>query len=123
MTEKEREKILKKEMFKFADKRFICPCLGCYVYTNKSLIKHTIFWAKKSDTSTKLALKLPKVIEKAKIYRLHLKPKQKQIERYYFNEIAILKSYIQNIGYAKLTIGYRNNKKLEYSVTDFKYIK
>ncbi|MBO4738485.1 MAG: hypothetical protein J5606_02880, partial [Bacteroidales bacterium] len=61
-----------------------------------------------------------KVIEKAKIYRLHLQPKQKQIERYYFNEIAILKSYIQNIGYAKLTIGYKKSGKyLEYCITNF----
>ena len=118
---KERKKILKETFSKYVNRNFYCPCLSAWIIVNKESIKETIFWASKSDKSTKLALELPKAIKEAKIYKTNLQPKAgKQTKKFNFSEIFILKSEL-DIGTAKITVGYKKSGKfIEYCITHFK---
>ena len=120
MKLQERKALLKKELQKYIDKSFFCPCLNAYVLVTKESIKETVYWASLEDESTKLALKLPEIIKNAVIYKSNLKPKPgKQTKKFYFSEIFILLSKI-SIGTAKLTIGYKKSGKyIEYCITNF----
>lgn len=123
MKLQERKALLKRELPKLKGKYF-CPCLSALIIVNKESIKETIFWASKSDKSTKLALELPKAIKEAKIYKTNLQPKAgKQTKKFNFSEIFILKSEL-DIGTAKITVGYKKSGKfIEYCITNFEKYK
>jgi len=123
-TIKERRKLLKTELKKYQNKRYICPALGIKVRVTPNSIVETAQHAAKSAIATKLALRLPYVIKNATIVLERKPPKpNKQTNAFHFRELAILKCGIRGLGTAKLTVGYvYENYVVEYCITDMHYI-
>lgn len=124
-TVQERRKFLKSELSKYKDKLFYCKSLDCNVLiTDKSIIE-TSFYAASNIISTKLALRLPEIIQNASILNLHLPPKfGRQTKIMKFIEIANLICEVKRIGVAKLTVGYTiKGECIEYAITAFSVTK
>ena len=120
-TIKARRKFLQRELRRFQGE-YKCTALKCKVHVFHASVKETAHWAALSNTSTKLALRLPYIIENAKIYKVNQSPKNNhQISKFHFTEIAQLICGLRGIGTALLTIGYRvDGIKVEYCITDFR---
>ena len=119
----DRQHLLEKELRKYHYKHFYCKSLNVKVRIYPKSISETAYHAAKSVLATKLALRLPYVIQNAKIYKLNQPIKNnKQTKEFHFKELAILKCGIRGLGTAKLTVGYRYKRLvIEYCITDFKY--
>ena len=121
----DRKHLLEKELHKYNYKKFYCPALNVKVRVHPESITETAWHASKSVLSTKLALRLPYVIQNAKVYKEHITPKStKQSKVFHFRELVILICGIRGLGTAKLTIGIKFKKMaIEYCITDFRYKK
>ena len=121
-TVQERRKFLKNELSQYKDKAFYCKALDCNVLVTEKSVIETAFYAASNIISTKLALRLPEIIQKASILSLHLPPKLgRQTKVMKFTEIANLTCEVKRIGVAKLTIGYTIKWEcIEYAITAFK---
>lgn len=124
-TRQERRLLLKANLMQYNGKSFYCKALGCKVKVTDKFITETAYQGAISKQATKLALQLPEVIKSATIIQLHLPPKLgRQTKVMKFKEIANLCSEIPRVGKAKLTVGFvENDGYIEYSVTEYEYIK
>ena len=89
---------------------------------NSKSVKETANWAAETPNGEKMAMQLPKVIKKAIVYELNLKPKEnKQQSKFHFVKLATLISDMGRLGIAKLTVGYRKSGDvIEYCITEVK---
>lgn len=112
---------IEKELRRYQGHTYFCKALGVNVLITRNSIKETAYNCRFNRQSAELAMKLPYIIQHAKIKQLHLPTKsQRQIKHFRFVEIATLVCNVKGKGIAKLTIGFRDNGEVvEYSVTNY----
>ena len=118
-----RRKLLKIELKQYQGRHIYCPALHCKVYINNHSITETSMHASISVTSTKLALRLPYIIQNAKIYRPNIPPKSNnsQKKKMKFIELCLLTTGVRGLGTALLTVGKKQcGAFYEYCITDFR---
>lgn len=90
------------EMIKDADK-FFCPALNSYVYVRRKGKNETYHHASKSKKSTLAAMNLKNLYSEAR-YICQTTPKN-NINQKNFERLHILLVAVENVGYAKITVG------------------
>lgn len=111
------------ELKPYQGKQFYCKALGCSVKVTRKSIAETAYHASRSIVSTKLALRLPYIIQNAKILQPYLPTKQgqKQTKVMFFQHLISLTCGIRGLGTALLMVGKRKNGDVyEYCITDFR---
>lgn len=116
-------KLLQKELKPYQGRQFYCKALDCFVRVTSHSISETAHHASRSVVSTKLALRLPYIIENAKILQPNVPTKQgqKQTKVMKFQYLILLTCGIRGLGTALLTVGKRiSGNVYEYCITDFR---
>ncbi|MCR4800145.1 MAG: hypothetical protein K5860_06520 [Bacteroidales bacterium] len=125
----ERRAYLNLHLKKHIKTSVFCPSLQAYVYISKDSIEETIYNAVLEKSSMIMALNIKSIIEFAEIKDLDKEPESnKQKKDFKFSKVNILTTEVENVGVAKLVIGYillKNKKKfyIEYSITDIEFSK
>lgn len=127
----ERFRFLLKELKQYKGKLFFSKALKQKVIVSGHSVSETAYHAGKSILSTKLALRLPYIIENAKLLYTKQPKDNKQTKTMKFQKIHLLSCGIRGLGTALLTVGERKsvvkNGKIEkgemyeYCITDLRF--
>ncbi len=120
-NEADRFIFLQSKLARYTNKSVYSKALGVKVTILPESIGETCFWAKKSRTSTIMALNMGNVIRNAAVLETDKKPKKgKQTKDFHFKKVHILWVKVRRYGVAKLTVGkLKKGDIIEYCVTDF----
>lgn len=123
--------LLQKELKQYKGKLFFSKALKQKVIVSGHSVSETAYHASKSIISTKLAIRLPYIIENAKLLYTKRPKDNKQTKTMKFQKVILLSCGIRGLGTALLTIGQRKPivkngkiekaKMYEYCITDLRF--